>query len=143
MLERGSRQRWAMYPPFDPYGDGYVAHLRVELLDEGLRAETVATIDGYPTGGVGDLGHFLGQLADDWRGWPDRRVWHALEHEMTVDAEHDGRGYVTLGVTLRRHRQAFAGDAWSARAVFTLEAGEEMTILATGIQNLLSRRDND
>jgi hypothetical protein len=137
VLERDGHRRWSLYPPVDPYGDGYVARLRVEVLDDGLSAETTATIDRSTAGSADDLGTFLQQLADNWRGWPGNRVWHALENEMTVDARHDGRGYVTLGVMLRRCRQAYIDDAWSARVVFTVEAGEEMSALAREVQSLL------
>ncbi|MER7444649.1 DUF6228 family protein [Micromonospora avicenniae] len=57
--------------------------------------------------------------------------------EMEVDAHHDGRGHVAIGVMLRRARQAYAHDAWSARAVFVVEAGEEMTRLAADVRDLL------
>jgi hypothetical protein len=65
-------------------------------------------------------------------------TWRALENEMSITAMHDGRGYVSLAVTLRRHRQPYAPDAWSAQSMFTLEAGEEMRALASDIQHLLA-----
>lgn len=74
-------------------------------------------------------------LAGDWRGWNGTREWWALEGEMGLDACHDGRGNVTLGVTLKRSRTSYADDAWSARVVFTIEAGEEMTRLANDIRH--------
>lgn len=140
VLGPGRPRRWIMYPPVDPYGDGYVAHLRVEVVDDGLHAATTAMIDDDRTGGPGDLVGFLRRLADDWRGWSGTRVWNALEHEMTLDARHEGRGYVLLGVTLRRSERPYADNAWSARVVFVLEAGEEMTALARNIDALLSQR---
>jgi hypothetical protein len=112
--------------------------MRAEVHDEGLYAHTTVTIDGYPMGGEGDLVAFIVGLAEDWQGWPGSRVWHALEREMSIAAVHDGRGYVSLAVTLRRHRQPYAADAWSAKSVFTLEAGEEMRALASDIQGLLA-----
>lgn len=48
---------------------------------------------------------------------------------MTITAVHDARGYVALEVTVRRHRNSYASDAWSATIVLTLEAGEQMTAL--------------
>ncbi|WP_443190046.1 DUF6228 family protein [Micromonospora sp. CB01531] len=30
-----------------------------------------------PATGVDDLAAFMQQLAEDWRGWPGRRCWHA------------------------------------------------------------------
>jgi hypothetical protein len=115
----------------------------VQVLDDGLYAETTATIDGYAAGRIGDLAGFIRQLADDWRGWQGSRVWRALENELTVEARHDGRGHVALGVTLRRSRHAYDEDAWSARVVFTLEAGQEMSALARSVESLLCQEPGD
>jgi hypothetical protein len=112
--------------------------MRVELHDLGLHAETTVTVDGYPTAGAGDLAAFMRRLVDDWQGWHGRRVWHALEREMTVEALHDGRAHVVLAVTLRPHRDAYTEDAWSARAVFPVEAGEQLSTLAQDVQSLLT-----
>jgi len=46
VLEHGPHQRFSLYPPVDPYGDGYIAHLRAQVFDQGLCAETTATIGG-------------------------------------------------------------------------------------------------
>jgi hypothetical protein len=98
-------------------------------------AETSATMVGEEV----DLGGFFQRLADDWRGWDGAREWRALEGEMNIDARHDGRGHVAVGVTLRRARQAYADDdAWSARAVFMVEAGEEMTRVARDVSDLFA-----
>ncbi len=78
-----------MYPPVDPYRDGYVALLRVQLLDDGPHAESTATIAGYATGGAGDLGHFIRQLADDWRAGAIVGYGTPSNTETTVDAEND------------------------------------------------------
>jgi hypothetical protein len=131
-------QRWTLYAPHDPDGDGYVARMQVEVHDDGLSARTTATIDGYPRGGEPDLVAFIRGLAEDWQGWSGRRVWNALEHEMSIAAVHDGRGYVSLAVTLRRQVRPYDDDAWSAKSVFTLEAGEEMRAFASDIQFLLA-----
>jgi len=114
------------------------AHLHVELHDEGLLAQTTVTIDGHPTDGPGDLAEFLQQLADDWRGWRGRRVWHALGRELTVEATPDVRGYVALEITVRRHRWSYANDVWSATIVLMLEAGEQIDALAREVRALLS-----
>ncbi len=42
---------------------------------------------------------------------------------MTIEARHDGR--------------AHAKDAWSARVVFTLDAGEQLTAVARDLASLL------
>jgi hypothetical protein len=139
LIVRGAgEQQWILSPPIDPYGDGYVAHLPVGLHDEGLHAQTTVTIDGYATQSPGDLASYMQQLADDWRGWSDRRIWHAVEREMTIEATHDGRGHVTLEVTVRRHRRPYANDAWSATTALALEAGEQMTTVARDIRAILT-----
>lgn len=55
-----------------------------------------------------DIVPFFQGLADDWSGWSGTREWWALEGEMGLDACHDGRGNVTLGVTLKRARTSYA-----------------------------------
>ena len=125
--------RWILHPPVDPYGDGYVAHLPVELCDEGFHVRTLATIDA--SAGTG-LGAFLHRLAENWCDWSGRQTWDALEREMTIEASHDG-SYVTLDVTVRRPRQSQAADAWSAAVSLTLESGEQMTALAGEVRKLL------
>jgi hypothetical protein len=126
---------WIMHPPVDPYGDGYVRTADVEIRADGVTACTTATLSVEP-GGI-DLAGFLAGLAADWRGWDGERRWQALEREMEVEAWHDGRAHVMLAVTVRRPERAYADDAWSARVVFTVEAGEEFATLAKEIISLL------
>jgi hypothetical protein len=86
----------------------------------------------------GSLVSFFTGLADDWREWDGERRWEAMEQEMAIDAWHDGRANVTIAVTLRRPERAYADDAWSARVVFTVEAGEQLSAVARNINSLLS-----
>jgi hypothetical protein len=60
-----------------------------------------------------------------------------LERELCFDARHDGRGYVSLGVTLRPPGLDLDDTAWSARTIFVLEAGEEMAQVASDLSALL------
>jgi hypothetical protein len=126
---------WIMHPPVGPYGDGYVCAADVEIRAHGVTACTTATLSAEP-GGT-DLAGFLAALAADWRGWDGKRRWQALEREMEVEAWHDGRAHVMLAVTVRRPEHTYADDAWSARVVFTIEAGEEFATLAKEIISLL------
>ena len=126
---------WIMHPPADPYEDGYVRTADVEIRADGVTACTTATLSVEP-GGIG-LAGFLAGLAADWRGWDGKRRWQALEREMEIEASHDGRAHVMLAVTVRRPERAYADDAWSARVVFTVEAGEELATLAKEIISLL------
>jgi hypothetical protein len=116
--------RWVVHPPEDRYGDGDVYTVETELSDDGMSAATVAVADG--------LRAFVRTLADDWRGWDGVRTWDSLEKELSLDARHDRRGYVSIGVTLRR-----TGGGWSARTVFVLEAGEQMSRFAADLGQLL------
>ena len=129
--------RWVVHPPQDPYGDGYIFTAATELHEDGMTAATVATIDELSAERATALAGFLQSLAADWRGWDGVRTWRALERELLLDARHDGRGYVSLGVTLRKPGSCWDDAAWSARTVFVLEAGEEMTRLAEDLSHVL------
>jgi hypothetical protein len=76
-------------------------------------------------------------LDQDWRGWPGTRTWTAMENEMRLEAVHDGTGHVRIAVTLRRAERSHDTDAWSARIVLTLEAGEQLRELASAANQLL------
>ncbi|WP_090943381.1 DUF6228 family protein [Nonomuraea jiangxiensis] len=108
-----------------------------ELHDDGLTASTVAKIDGLYANPVCTLSGFMEGLVVEWRGWNGVRTWTSLERELALDARHDGRGHVSLGVTLRAPGLDLDDTAWSARSVFVLEAGEELTRLAADLSYLL------
>jgi hypothetical protein len=57
---------------------------------------------------------------------------------MAIEAWHDGRANVIVAVTLRRSEKAYADDAWSARVVFTVEAGEQLSTLTDDIASLFA-----
>ncbi|GAA4608023.1 hypothetical protein BJY16_006634 [Actinoplanes octamycinicus] len=128
-------ERWVVHPLKDPYGDGYVLTAETELHQDGMTARTVARIDGQFANPPGTLPGFVAGLAADWRGWDGVRTWESWERELALDARHDGRGRVSLGVTLRERVPAGAYEGWSARAVFVLEAGEEMTRFAADLSH--------
>jgi hypothetical protein len=132
--------RWVVHPPQDPYGDGYVYTVATELHEDGMTAATIAKLDGTFADLVTTLSGFVESLASDWQGWDGIRSWRSMERELTLDAGHDGRGYVSLGVTLRASGPDWDDTAWSARTVFVLEAGEEMTRLAADLTHFFSRR---
>jgi hypothetical protein len=124
----GSAQRWALGRPVDPYGDGYVHRVFVEVSDDEITASGWATFEGRTPQTLRD---FLVRLDQDWRGWPGTRTWTAPENEMTVEATHDDTGHVQIAGTLRQAQRAHAPDAWSARIVLTLEAGEQLREIAS------------
>ena len=139
VLDSPDGLRWAIDPPVDPYGDGYVHTAHVELRADGLTAKTSATVDGIKDGSRQDLAEFFAELASDWRGWTGERKWRALEGEMAIEAWHDGRASVMIAVTIKRPWMTFAKDAWSARAVFMLEAGEQLSSVARDLASLLGK----
>jgi hypothetical protein len=130
----GSAQRWVVHKPVDFSGDGYLHSMEVEASDDGISARTSATIEGQTSQNLCD---FLNGLARDWRGWSGTRSWTSLEDQMTLDADHDGVGHVTLAVSLRRARRTCDIDAWSARIVLTLEAGEQLSQFADAADHFL------
>jgi Family of unknown function (DUF6228) len=134
VLELPDDLMWAIDPPVDPYADSYVHTANVEIRAHGLTAETTATVEGT---GERDLADFFADLACDWRGWTGERSWRALEGEMAIEAWHDGRANVMITVTIKRPWMTFAKDAWSVRAVFTLEAGEQLSGVARDLATLL------
>jgi hypothetical protein len=49
---------------------------------------------------------------------------------MEIEASHYGRANVRIAVSIKRPQVTSTNDAWSARVVFTLEAGEQLTSVA-------------
>lgn len=134
VLEQSEGRRWIIDPPVDDDPYGYVRKARAEVRAAGLMAQTTVTLDSDEEG---DLAGFFGGLARDWKGWEGERRWLALEAEMAVEAWHDGRAHVMIAVTVKRPWLTYAQDAWSARVVFTLEAGEQLTAVARDLAFLL------
>lgn len=62
----GLPQRWALGRPVDPYGDGHVHRVFVEVSDEGITASGWTTFESK---GPQTLRDFLSWLGQDWRGW--------------------------------------------------------------------------
>lgn len=59
------------------------------------------------------------------------------KNEMTMEATHDGSSHVRIAVTLRSAQRAHDPDAWSARVVLTLEAGEQLRELFSAASHFL------
>ncbi|MBO3742686.1 DUF6228 family protein [Actinoplanes flavus] len=130
VLGRAGAARWVVHTPEDLHGDGYIFTVRTELHEDGMTAVTTATVGSGFDGRETTLAGFLDDLVADWHGWDGSRVWQSMERELTVDARHDRRRHVSLRVTLRPSGPSGDDSAWSATAVFVLEAGEEMSRLA-------------
>jgi hypothetical protein len=104
-----------------------LALLKTAGLDASLRA-----LAHYATG-FDELVGFFNRLAADWRGWQGERAYESLEHELRLNAVHNG--HVRLVVQLR---QSSLPDGWSAAAVIQLDPGEELTQVANDVAALLS-----
>jgi len=135
-LQAADGCEWIIDPPVDPYGDGSICKAGVEVRADGMTARTTAILRDVfdPV----NLASFFAGLASDWRGWEGKRHWEALEQGMAIEAWHDRRANVMIAVTVRQPQMAYADDAWSARVVFTVEAGEQLTTVSENIASLLA-----
>lgn len=124
---------WVFHAPEDPWGEGYVAVMQVELYDEGLTARRDVELSlPYHAPEEPDLVTFFQQLADDWRGWKGERSWRSLDATMQITARHDSKGHVSLGATL--YQDSYSPDGWLAQVFLTVEAGEQMTSLVADLR---------
>jgi hypothetical protein len=80
-----------------------------------------AEVDSFSHNGEHTLGILFRRLSDDWRGWDGERTWTSIEGGLDLAASHDGLGHVALRV---RVRSGLYGDAWTARGVIWLDAGQ-------------------
>jgi hypothetical protein len=108
----------------------------------GLRSASFAQADGLNARVDGgevrvwddDLARFLEELADDFRGWDDERVW-SVNH-LALRAVFHSRGHVSLTWTLRPW---VSRDTWEASITTWQEAGEQMAALAADVRHFLLR----
>ncbi|MFF0747204.1 DUF6228 family protein [Streptomyces sp. NPDC004111] len=114
--------------------DADSTHYAVEVRAPGLTArvdEVVAWIWDS------DLTAFLEKLAADFRGWDGERSWQTSDHDLAVSAVFRSGGHVGLTWTLRPWTQDTGG--WNASVTTWLEAGEQMTSLATQVRAFLTQ----
>lgn len=117
--------------PHRPWDD-VVLDFRCEVADSGVNAATwVRTLDG--DGVVA----WVASLAESFSGWDGTRTWESLDHDLRIDATHDGRGHVSLRFVIRGPR-GYEPGAWEASVVVTLDAGEDMRRLAAELTELVS-----
>ncbi len=116
----------------DPFRDGYdFVDFPVTIAADGLNAiSSVRSIEGESPL---SLRLFLRALADDWNGDNGDQRWESIEHDLTIDAKRT-LGNVVLTFTLR---ESYRPNSWSATAVVSVEAGEEMSRLASAVEDLL------
>jgi len=100
-------------------------------LRAGSLIATRRVVHAYASGFT-DLAAFAEALAANWRGWPDEPVWESIEHDLRIQARHDG--HVRLKVRL----QDTDTWTWSATANITLEPGEQLTSVTQNLRHLAS-----
>ncbi|WRZ87764.1 DUF6228 family protein [Streptomyces sp. NBC_01007] len=109
-------------------------HYAIEACAPGLNAR----LDGVAAWNWdGDLAPFLEGLARDFRGWDGERVWRTNDRDLTVTAVFRSGGHVGLTWTLRPWRTSV--DSWDASVTTWLEAGEQMSALATDVRHFLGQ----
>lgn len=119
---RGGHRPW-----FDEIFD-----FKAELLHDGLTAVNgVRTIQGD------GLAEWLTELAESFPGWSGTLSWQSLERDLTIHANHDGRGHVTL-IFAMRGPVGYRADAWEAAVATALDAGEDMRNFANEIRAFLT-----
>src|SRR5262249_11621560 len=112
--------------------DDETLDLRCELADAGVSAATwVRTLNGD------GIVAWAADLAESYRGWDGARIWESLEHDLRIDATHDGPGHVSLRFLIRGPRGHDRG-AWEASIVVTLDAGQDMQRLVAELGGLVS-----
>jgi len=72
-----------------------------------------------PNGGA-PVDKFFADLAREWRGWSDAKIWEPFERGLRLSARHDGLGHVALRVTLQ---QDVFPDGWCLEGTLKLDAG--------------------
>jgi hypothetical protein len=112
--------------------DDAVLDFHCELADVGVSAAIwVRTLDGD------GIVSWAAALAESYAGWDAVRTWESLEHDLRIDAVHDGWGHVRLRFVIRGPR-AYEPDAWEASVAVTVDAGEDMRRLAAELSDLCS-----
>ncbi|MBC6446416.1 DUF6228 family protein [Actinokineospora xionganensis] len=119
-----------LWNPHDPYGDGHVLAVCVELGAPGMSAALHSLKMARS-----DLGEFLCATAAETIRAPRR--WTSDDADLTVEVEPPSRGHVRVTWTLRPWRGA--DGAWSACVRLDVEGGAELDQLGGEIHRLLHR----
>ncbi|WTW97308.1 DUF6228 family protein [Streptomycetaceae bacterium NBC_01309] len=81
--------------------------------------------------GAGDLSGFLGELADNFRGWEGARTWSSWGRGLVATADYRSRGQVAITWCLARR---FADEEpWRVEITTVIEAGAEMSSLSSEV----------
>jgi hypothetical protein len=110
--------------------DGPAEVLNFELRDLNLRASK--DVYGGYAHSFGDLAQYFDGLAADWRGWSDVRIYESLEHDLRLEATHDG--HVQIRVRLWQSADI---DGWDVWANLRVDPGEELSRAARHIRAIV------
>lgn len=119
------RLRVAPSPQEEPYFTFYA-----ELHGAGLDA----SVGVLEYGEKHDLGSFLSDLANSWRGWEGTKTYNSLEYDLTVEAHREAGGHNILRFTVREGMPPL----WTATLELMLEAGEETASLAREVSTFMA-----
>ena len=111
----------------DECGIGFAVEARAEGLHADLLGAEVWVWD------EAWLPDFISQLAADYRGWTGERTWQT--NHLAVRATFHSRGHVALTWDLQPW--VSRSDAWRASITTWLEAGEQMSHLASDLRAFL------
>jgi hypothetical protein len=115
--------------------DSRSAHyLTVTLEGPDLRASR-QVYEGYAEG-FGYLADYFRGLADNWRGWQGVRAYESIEHDLRIEATHNG--HINLRVVLW---ESSVPNGWRTEARVVLDAGEALSAAATDVAHLVAMRD--
>ncbi|MGH9814311.1 MAG: DUF6228 family protein [Candidatus Acidiferrales bacterium] len=97
---------------------GHARSFSASLIEEELSAR----VDVAQIGGGDGLDSYWASLAEEWRGWTGSKVWKSHEQDLELAATSDGKGHISLKVTLNRGSASASG--WQAQTTLVIEAGQ-------------------
>ncbi|WP_412079457.1 DUF6228 family protein (plasmid) [Streptomyces xanthophaeus] len=112
--------------------DDHEVAFAVEVVADGLQAR-LESVSASVWDRAGDLTEFLDGLARDFRGWEGDRSW--VTNQLVLAATFHSGGHVQLSWGLRLG--IFAEDSWECSVTTTLEAGEQMSRVASDVRSFL------
>lgn len=78
-----------------------------------------------------DLQAWAASLSADWRGWKGSKRYESLEHDLVIDAEHNG--HIQFDVTLEQ-TEPFG---WKVSHSLSIDAGEGLSNLVDSIARVV------
>jgi hypothetical protein len=88
----------------------------------------------YEPGFGASVASFFREIATESNGWKGTKDWSSLEGELSLAAECDSTGHITLKVKIQHH----TGQVWRLEGFVILEAGQLETI-ARSVERFFER----